>query len=115
MVVQSEEELSKILKGIQDLDKIGVENRHSIQLIQKTLEMLELNLKESFGRVDKRITKLEGYHLSVGCVQAQTLKHDLANLEQKINKQQESVTWVVRTVIGAIMLAIITFVLKSQV
>ena len=95
-IVKIETEIALMAQSLKSIDETlskMSEIQTSTKILESKLSFLDMNLKESFGRVHKRID----------------------SVEEAIEKESNARGWVVKTVIGSVLLAVMSIVLKGNV
>lgn len=91
-----------------------------VSKLEEKFEKMELNINEKLSKIQESIVGLETIlksSASDGDLKNKLIIKDVEKLEEKVKKQEESQTWVVRLLIGsiiAIVLEAVAFYIKTK-
>ena len=108
LIAQSMEHQSEALSSVATKVDNMIEMIAKQNVLMERLHNLEENLRESFGRVHKKITVLEDNQNGQGCSALKVNAQADAGRDARIKKLENSLTWVVRIVIGSLITGLMT-------
>jgi hypothetical protein len=73
---------------------------------------MEINLKESFSRVHKRVDTIEDQQNNRGCSALRVQELRVRNVEDALKANSSHKAWIVTTVIGIIIVALVRSIIK---
>lgn len=91
-----------------------------VSKLEEKFEKMEININEKLSKIQESIVGLETIlksSASDGDLKNKLIIKDVEKLEEKVKKQEESQTWVVRLLIGsiiAIVLEAVAFYIKTK-
>lgn len=91
-----------------------------VSKLEEKFEKMEININEKLSKIQESIVGLETIlksSASDGDLKNKLIIKDVEKLEEKVKKQEESQTWVVRILIGSIIATVleaVAFYMKTK-